>query len=186
VKASCRNAPPGDVVVVVELVVVEVVEVDVVPHVHEVVVIVEPVVELVVELVVVLVVELVVVEVVVVVTGQLGSPGCPVQVQSPALHWARRFLVHVLAAIPVNAPHAALISSAQDFLLHAGGGAAVATEETKTPAPRSATAANVTTTFLVLVIVRSLCGRSDCATSVRRAVPAAPFRARPRESVKGF
>jgi hypothetical protein len=127
VKASCRNAPPGDVVVVVELVVVEVVEVDVVPHVHEVLVvvlvIVEPVVELVVELVVVLVVELVVVEVVVVVTGQLGSPGCPVQVQSPALHWARRFLVHVLAAIPVNAPHAALISSAQDFLLHAGGAA---------------------------------------------------------------
>jgi hypothetical protein len=88
--------------------------------------------------------------VVVVVTGQLGSPGCPVQVQSPALHWARRFLVHVLAAMPVKAPHAELTSSAQDFLLHACGGAPVAKEETKTPAP-SATAANVTPALLVIV-----------------------------------
>jgi hypothetical protein len=58
--------------------------------------------------------------------------------------------VHVLAAMPVKAPHAELIWLAQVFLLHAGGDAAVATEETKTPAP-SATAANVTTALRVIV-----------------------------------
>jgi hypothetical protein len=121
--------------------------------------VVDVVVELVVDVVVVeLVVEVVVVElvvdvvVVVVVTGQLGSPGCPVQVHCPALHWASRFLVHVLACMPVKAPHAVSIWVAQFFLLHAGGDAAVA-EETKTPAPSSATAANVTLTFLVIVLV---------------------------------
>jgi hypothetical protein len=69
---------------------------------------------------VVLVVELVVVEVglvVVVVTGQSGSPGRPVQVQSPSLHWATTFLLHELAALPVKAPHAELIWLAQFFLL---------------------------------------------------------------------
>jgi hypothetical protein len=130
--------------------------------------VVEPVVDVVVDVVdvvVELVVELVVVEVVVV-TGQLGSPPCPVQVHCPALHWASRFLVHVLACIPEKAPHAESIWVAQFFLLHTGG-AAVAKEETKTP-PRSAIAANVT--LLFLVIVRSPCGRSHCATPIRRAV----------------
>jgi hypothetical protein len=152
--------------VVVELVVdVVALVVDVVALVVDVVV--ELVVDVVVELVVLLVVELVVVEVVVV-TGQSGSPPCPVQVQSPALHWAIRFLVHVLACMPEKAPHAESIWVAQFFLLHAGGDAAIA-EETKAPAPRSATAANVTLTFLV--IVRSPYGRSHCATPFRRAAP---------------
>jgi hypothetical protein len=99
-----------------------------------------------------------------VVTGQLGSPGCPVQVQSPALHWARRFLVHVLAAMPVKAPHAELIWLAQVFLLHVGGDAAVAKEETKTPAP-SATAANVTPALLVTVELLSSFSRQWTASA---------------------
>jgi hypothetical protein len=57
----------------------------------------------------------------------------------------------MLRALPDKPAHPAAISSEQDLLLHAGG-AAVATEETKTPAP-SATAANVTTALLVIVIV---------------------------------
>jgi hypothetical protein len=98
---------------------------------------------------VMLVVELVVV--VVVVTGHSASPGSPVQVQSPSLHWWITFLEHWLAAMPEKAPHAELISSEQFFLPHAGG-AAVATEETKTPAP-SATAANVTTRLLPIFLI---------------------------------
>jgi hypothetical protein len=142
----------GLVVVVVGLVVlvVELVEVEVeVVLVVGLVVLVVGLVVLVVE-VVVLVVELVEVEVevVVVATGHGGSPGSPVQVHIPALHWLITFLEHWLAAMPEKAPHAELISSEQFFLPHAGGAALA--PETKTPAV-SATAANVTTAFLVIV-----------------------------------
>src|SRR5262245_64318219 len=84
--------------------------------------------------VVLVVVEGVVVEVVVVVGVQSGSPGSPVQVQVPVLHCAMTDLRHMLRALPDKPAHPAAISSEQDLLLHAGG-AAVATEETKTPAP---------------------------------------------------
>src|SRR5262245_28026108 len=101
--------------------------------------------------VVLVVVEGVVVEVVVVVVGvQSGSPGSPVQVQVPVLHCAMTDLRHMLRALPDKPAHPAATSSEQDLLLHAGG-AAVATGETKRPAP-SATAANVTTALLVIVI----------------------------------
>jgi hypothetical protein len=101
--------------------------------------------------VVVTVVELVEVEVVVEVGVQSGSPGCIVQVQPPALQLSMTDLLHALRAIPDKPAHPASISSVQFFLPHAGG-AAVATEETKTPAP-SATAANVTTTLLPIVLM---------------------------------
>jgi len=104
--------------------------------------------------VVVTVVELVEVEVEVVVVEvgvQSGSPGCIVQVQPPALQLSMTDLLHALRAIPDKPAHPASISAVQFFLPHEGG-AAVATEETKTPAP-SATAANVTTTLLPIVLM---------------------------------
>jgi hypothetical protein len=153
----------GLVVEVVGLV-VEVVGlvVEVVGLVVEVVGLVVEVVGLVVE-VVGLVVEVVglVVEVVVVVGVQSGNPDSPVQVQVPVLHCAMTDLRHSLRALPDKPTQPAAISSEQFFLPH-GGGSAVATEETKTPAP-SATAANVTTTLrpiVLIVIIWSPCGRS--------------------------
>jgi hypothetical protein len=92
-------------------------------------------------------VEVVVVEVVVVVGPHAGSVGS-VQEQSVVLQLRRTALLHALRAMPFKPAHPAAISSEQTFLLH--GPVAVATEETKTPAP-SATAANVTTALLVIV-----------------------------------
>jgi len=141
------------VLVVVELV-VDVVELVVeVEHVHEVLVVVLVIVELVVvdvvvDVVVVLVVDVVVELVVVVVTGQLGSPGCIVQVQVPALHWARIDDLQALRAAPDKPAHPAAISSAHAFEPQIEGAALA--PETKTPAP-SATAANVTPALRVIV-----------------------------------
>src|SRR5262249_24454141 len=148
------------------IIVVEVVELDVV----------EVVALVVVELVVVLVVELVVVElVVVVVTGQLGSPGCIVQVQVPALHWSRMDDWQALrpwGAAPDNPGHPAATSS-EPACEPQIGDAALA-PETKTPAP-SATAANVTPALRVIVeppmavpIRRFSCGPGRCLAVTRR------------------
>jgi hypothetical protein len=143
------------VVLVVELVVVEV----------EVVVVVLVVVEVVLVVwLVVLVVELVVVEVevvVVVAAAQCAASvlhtGVPVvQLQLPALQSSSTQVLQFLRAIPVKAPHTEETSSAQFLLPHAGG-AAVATEETKTPAP-SATAANVATTVLPILFLIVIVG----------------------------
>jgi hypothetical protein len=113
-----------------------------------VVVVVVVVVELVVVVVEVDVEEVLVVELVVVVVGvHAGSVGS-VQEQSVVLQLRRTALLHALRAVPFKPAHPAAISSAQSFLLH--GPVAVATEETKTPAP-SATAANVTTALRVIV-----------------------------------
>src|SRR4029450_6559105 len=92
-------------------------------------------------------VEVVVVEVVVVVGPHAGSVGS-VQEQSVVLQLRRTALLHALRAMPFKPAHPAAISSEQTFLLH--GPVAVATEETKTPAPR-ATAANVNTALTVIV-----------------------------------
>jgi hypothetical protein len=83
----------------------------------------------------------VVVELVVVVGVHAGSVGS-VQEQSVLMQLKRTTLLHALRAMPFKPAQPAAISSEQSFLLH--GPVAVATEETKTPAP-SATAANVTT-----------------------------------------
>src|SRR5262245_34079151 len=140
------------VLVVVELVVDVVVVVEV-EHVHEVLVVVLVIVELV---VVDVVVDVVVVLVVVVATGQSGSPGCPVQVHGPALHWARIDDLQALRAAPDKPAHPAAISSEHAFAPQIEGAALA--PETKTPAP-SATAANVTPALRV--IVEPPCGRSN-------------------------
>jgi len=99
--------------------------------------------------VVVVTVELVEVEVVVVVGGvQVGSPGCIVQVQVPALHWSRTADLQALRAAPDKPAHPAAISSEHAFEPQIAGAALA--PETKTPAP-SATAANVTTALRVIV-----------------------------------
>jgi hypothetical protein len=156
------------VVVVLLVVVVVVLLVDVVVElVVDVVELVVDVVEVVVVVVLVVVVELVVVEVVVVElvvvvapTGQTGRPASPVQVQRRSLHWVVMFLAQL---VPLElGPHAARISSLQAvFLSHLPLSSAIAEEGTKSPAA-SAIAANVTTTFvIVLVIAGPPCGRSD-------------------------
>src|SRR5262249_13568105 len=128
------------------LVVVELVVVDVVVVKWSVVVVVElTVVDDVVELVVVDVgVELVVV----VVTGQSGSDGCPVQVHCSASHWARMDDLQALRAAPDKPAHPAETSSEHAFEPQIEGAALA--PETKTPAP-SATAANVTPALRVIV-----------------------------------
>src|SRR5262245_32762808 len=133
--------------------------------------------------VVLVVIEGVVVDVAVVVGVQSGSPGSPVQVQVPVLHCAMADLRHMLRALPDKPAHPAAISSEQDLLLHAGG-AAVVTEETKTPAP-SATAANVTPTLLVIVIVEPPARHQFGALSRDRPDPADPVQreAPPRAGV---
>jgi hypothetical protein len=162
------------VVLLVDVVVVLLVDVVVELVVDVVVVVVAVVLVVLVELVLVelVVVEVVVVGLVVVVapTGQTGRPSSPVQVQRRSLHWVVMFFAQL---VPLElGPHAARISSLQAvFLSHLPLLSAKAEEETKTPAA-SATAANVTTTFvIVLVIVGPPCGRSHCATPIRRAAP---------------
>src|SRR5262249_3252438 len=103
------------------------------------------------DVVVVLVVDVVVELVEVVVTGQLGSPGCPVQVHIPALHWSRIDDLQALRAAPDKPAHPAAISSAHAFEPQIEGAALA--PETKTPAP-SATAAIVTPALLVIVAPR--------------------------------
>ena len=98
--------------------------------------------------VVVVVVVVVVVEVVGVVGVQVGSPGCIVQVQVPALHWSRIDDLQALRAAPDKPAHPAAISSEHAFEPQLAGAALA--PETKTPAP-SATAANVTTALRVIV-----------------------------------
>jgi hypothetical protein len=83
-----------------------------------------------------------------VVTGQLGSPGCIVQVQVPALHCSRSNDLQALRAAPDKPGHPAAISSEHAFEPQIG--AAALAPETKTPTP-SATAANVTTALRVIV-----------------------------------
>jgi hypothetical protein len=90
-----------------------------------------------------------------VVTGQLGSPGCIVQVQVPALHCSRSNDLQALRAAPDKPGHPAAISSEHAFEPQIG--AAALAPETKTPTP-SATAANETTALLI--IVEPPCGRS--------------------------
>src|SRR5262249_36420739 len=142
------------VVLVVELVVVELVVVEVVVVKWSVVVVELTVVDDVVELVVVdVVVELVVVDVVVelvvvVVTGQSGSPGCPVQVHCPASHWRGPDDWRALRAPPAKPAPPAAISPEHAFEPQIEGAALA--PETKTPAP-SATAANVTPALRVIV-----------------------------------
>jgi hypothetical protein len=127
-----------------------------------VVLLVDVVVELVVDVVVVVVavvlvvlveLEVVVVELVVVVapTGQTGRPSSPVQVQRPSLHWVVMFFAQL---VPLElGPHAARISSLQAvFLSHLPLLSAIAEGETKTPAA-SVTAANVTTTFVIVLVI---------------------------------
>jgi len=98
--------------------------------------------------VVVVVVVVVVVEVVGVVGVQVGSPGCIVQVQVPALHWSRIDDLQALRAAPDKPAHPAAISSEHAFEPQLAGAALA--PETKTPAA-SATANNVTAAFLVIV-----------------------------------
>jgi hypothetical protein len=98
--------------------------------------------------VVVVVVVVVVVEVVGVVGVQVGSPGCIVQVQVPALHWSRIDALQALRAAPDKPAHPAAISSAHCFEPQSDGAALA--RETKTPAA-SVTAANATTTPRVIV-----------------------------------
>jgi hypothetical protein len=114
----------------------------------------------------------VVIDVVVEVVGvHAGSVGSVQEQFGFVLHSSITALLQALKAMPVKAPHAELISSAQDFLLHAGG-AAVATEKTKTPVA-NATAANGTTTFF-LAIVEPPLWPFPCATSTRRTEAACP------------
>src|SRR5262245_52201948 len=131
---NSRNAPLTDAVVEVVVDVVVLV-VELVLLVVEVLVVVEVV-------LVVGTVVLVLVEVVVVVGVQLGSPGCIVQVQVPAVHWSRIDALQALRAAPDKPAHPAAISSAHCFEPQSGGAAFA--PETKTPAA-SATANNVTT-----------------------------------------
>jgi hypothetical protein len=106
-------------------------------------------------LVVVLVVEVVVVVVIGVHIGTVGS--VQEQIGGTILHWAITDLLHALRSVPDKPAHPASISSAQVFLVHTF--CALATEGTKTPAP-SATAANVTTALLIIVLVEPPYGRS--------------------------
>src|SRR5262245_22017280 len=111
----------------------------------------------------VLVVVVVVVEVLVVVTGQVGRPASPVQVQRDALHGS----VMVFMQLPVGlGPHVALISSAQDVRVsHLPLLSASAEEERKTPTPSATAAKNATTAFLVIVEA-PLCGPVPYATKI--------------------
>jgi hypothetical protein len=92
----------------------------------------------------------VVVLVVVVVGPHAGSVGS-VQEQNVSpliLHWSRTNLLQALKSVPDKPAHPAAISSAHCF--EPQSGCAALGPETKTPAP-SATAANVTPAFLVIV-----------------------------------
>ncbi|HKB40978.1 MAG TPA: hypothetical protein VKD72_31410 [Gemmataceae bacterium] len=118
----------------------------------------------------------VVVELVVVVVGvHTGSPGCPVQVQVPTLHWSRIDDLQALRAMLDKPAHPAVISAEHCFEPQIDGAAFA--PETKTPAAKSTTAANVTATFLVIVIVEfpggPFRGRPRCTTSIQRATYAA-------------
>jgi hypothetical protein len=120
---------------------------------------------------VVLVVVLLVV-VVVVVGVHAGSAGF-VQEQNVSpliLHCSTTDFLQALKSAPVKAPHAELISSEQVFGVH--GFCALATEGTQMPAP-SATAANVTTALLIIVILDPLKAARTADIRVCTMVP--PF-----------
>jgi hypothetical protein len=116
------------------------------------------------------------------VTEQLGSPGCPVQVHIPALHWSRIDDLQALRAAPDKPGHPAAISSEHAFAPQIGDAALA--PETKTPAP-SATAANVTTALRVIV-EPPLVARSRARHRFRRTTAASDVRLRLLPLVKGF